>query len=96
MKQPRRSSVHRHWTDCAVWAVVWRRLDPSGPADRKKIALGTKPISLRAFRWGAGSTVPGGKLRTVVACCLAAFAPLSSLTATRVGLLLNRFLRDHS
>lgn len=27
-----------------------RRLDPSGPADRKKIALGTKPISLRAFR----------------------------------------------
>lgn len=27
-----------------------RRLDPSGPADRKKIALGTKPISLRTFR----------------------------------------------
>jgi DNA damage-binding protein 1 len=30
--------------------LVNYRLDPSGPADRKKIALGTKPISLRAFR----------------------------------------------
>lgn len=34
--------------------ATYRRLDPSGPADRKKIALGTKPISLRAFRWVGG------------------------------------------
>lgn len=27
------------------------RLDPDGPTDRKKIALGTKPIALRTFRW---------------------------------------------
>ena len=30
-----------------------RRLDASGPADRKKIALGTKPIALRTFRCAA-------------------------------------------
>ena len=34
------------------------RLDPDGPADRKKIALGTKPISLRTFRCGGQPDFP--------------------------------------
>lgn len=52
------------------------RLDPDGPADRKKIALGTKPISLRTFRCGGQPYLHlsrlGLRVSTWVACFQAA------------------------
>ncbi|PSC68559.1 DNA damage-binding 1 [Micractinium conductrix] len=47
--------------------LVNYRLDPSGPSDRKKIALGTKPISLRTFRSrGAAAVFAASDRPTVI------------------------------
>lgn len=49
-----------------LWPPPARRLDPEGPTDRKKIALGTKPIALRTFRSGAAFILLGYLCRASV------------------------------
>ena len=72
-------SAHSVTTHCppptplAVRAPPARRLTADGPADRKKIALGTKPIALRTFRSG-GVERKSKKEGCCCCCCCACLA----------------------